>query len=540
MNALPVIQRELRVASRQRGTWHLRWAFAGAALVALAFGYFFPHFRPQDRGEVMLVCLGIGAFALSLLTGPFLTADCLSFEKREGTLGLLFLTPLNGPGIVVGKVVCHSAQVACAWLAILPCLFLPIMQGGVLWIEAVRLLTVLFTTMLLSLAVGVFWSAVSTEARTSVLASAVTMLGLVFLPWAPFFAREVFSMRWIQGDLPAVLSPMTSLVYAFENNFNNSGGSGRLSGAESFLLSLSLNGAVILALVAVSSVVLPAIWRRSEEGAKEASSTIKKRKSARSSAASARPRIELIVWPAQWLALRHLKEARWMKFLRWVVVLSFAATLSYSLANRGREEGFVTAFCAAYGLHLITRIQAVLTATRRLHDDRRSGALELLLVTPLPEADVVKAHHASVKHSLRPAYRTLLFLNIALQLAITLGANQLDTDDEIWFIFTAFFAGGLLVTLSDFRTLRWLALRAALRAQTQLRAAGVVFGLLMGLPWVAFGVTFLVAIQFNNAAEAAAIFWVWVLGCLAYNRILEGRARRWLKPGLRQRVAEVS
>jgi ABC-type transport system involved in cytochrome c biogenesis permease component len=34
----------------------------------------------------------------------------VSSEKREGTLGLLFLTPLTGMDIVLGKMACHSLQ----------------------------------------------------------------------------------------------------------------------------------------------------------------------------------------------------------------------------------------------------------------------------------------------------------------------------------------------------------------------------------------------------------------------------------------------
>ncbi|MCB1128990.1 MAG: hypothetical protein KDM81_21000, partial [Verrucomicrobiae bacterium] len=286
---------------------------------------------------------------------------------------------------------------------------------------------------------------------------------------------------------------------------------------------------------------LPTLWRKSEVGGSgEPSPGAGKWGSRRSAGREGRTRIERGAEPAQWLALQSQREGFWIKLLRWPVVLFFVIMLGYSLAERGHEEGFISAFCAAYALHLVTRIQAVLTATRRLHDDRRSGALELLLVTPLPEADLIKAHHASVKQSIRPARRMLLLLNLALVAAITLGGRQLDTDDEVFFIFSAFFAGGLLVTLSDFRTLRWLALRAALRAQTQPRAAGAVFGLLMGLPWVAFGVTFLVAIQFSHAEEAAVCFWLWVAGCLFYNRFLEWRVRRWLRPGLRKRVVESS
>ena len=40
--------------------------------------------------------------------GVFLTADCLSEEKREGTLGLLFLTDLRGHDVALGKLLATS------------------------------------------------------------------------------------------------------------------------------------------------------------------------------------------------------------------------------------------------------------------------------------------------------------------------------------------------------------------------------------------------------------------------------------------------
>ena len=43
------------------------------------------------------------AFILCLFAGVFLTSDSLSEEKREGTLGLLFLSSLLGSDIVLGK-----------------------------------------------------------------------------------------------------------------------------------------------------------------------------------------------------------------------------------------------------------------------------------------------------------------------------------------------------------------------------------------------------------------------------------------------------
>ena len=61
--------------------------------------------------------------------------------------------------------------------------FFLILLGGVVWNEVTRLLLVLLFTLLVSLACGVFWSTVTREARTAVLATTVTMILLTLLPW---------------------------------------------------------------------------------------------------------------------------------------------------------------------------------------------------------------------------------------------------------------------------------------------------------------------------------------------------------------------
>ena len=89
MTLLPMVERELRVAARRGGTYWNRLltpAMLGALLV----------------GKVMLQPLGTGfapsgvevfqtlatlAFVLCVLEGVWKTADCLSMERREGTLG---------------------------------------------------------------------------------------------------------------------------------------------------------------------------------------------------------------------------------------------------------------------------------------------------------------------------------------------------------------------------------------------------------------------------------------------------------------------
>src|SRR5438270_6085640 len=98
MTFLPIVERELRVAARKRATY---WSRSLTVLVALAIPVFMLMFfgtvgGPAGVGANLFSALTNVAFFCCILAGVFLTADCLSGEKREGTLGLLFLTDWKG------------------------------------------------------------------------------------------------------------------------------------------------------------------------------------------------------------------------------------------------------------------------------------------------------------------------------------------------------------------------------------------------------------------------------------------------------------
>ena len=63
-------------------------------------------------GQVLFSMLKWLCFAFACASGIFLTADCLSDEKRDGTLGLLFLTDLRGYDVVTGKIMATSLRSA--------------------------------------------------------------------------------------------------------------------------------------------------------------------------------------------------------------------------------------------------------------------------------------------------------------------------------------------------------------------------------------------------------------------------------------------
>ncbi len=106
-------------------------------------------------------------------------------EKREGTLGLLFLTDLCGHDVVLGKLVSTSAQGFYALLAAFPILALALMAGGLAPGDFWRALLTIANTLFLSLSAGLLVSSLSRDALKAMNATVVFVL---FLLWGPQLA----------------------------------------------------------------------------------------------------------------------------------------------------------------------------------------------------------------------------------------------------------------------------------------------------------------------------------------------------------------
>src|SRR4051812_12692098 len=131
MVLLPIVDRELRVAARRASTYWMRCV--AAMLVLIVFLVLLANGRGSmaQMGKHLLNAMGVLALGFSMLAGVFLTSDCLSEEKREGTLGLLFLTDLKGYDVVLGKLAANSLHAFFGLLAIFPVLGLSLLLGGV-------------------------------------------------------------------------------------------------------------------------------------------------------------------------------------------------------------------------------------------------------------------------------------------------------------------------------------------------------------------------------------------------------------------------
>ncbi|HEY3860697.1 MAG TPA: ABC transporter permease subunit [Verrucomicrobiae bacterium] len=171
----PVVQRELRATAR----WPLGpWLRAGGALCGVAVFCVLADTATQvGMGLELFENIHILLLWLICALVPALTADCLARERREGTLGLLFMTPLTAPGIVVGKTMAQVLRAVMLWLAMVPILTLPFLNGGVTWADVVVCLVAELCAAMLCLAAGMLASTL-TDNRALAFILAFLLMGI--------------------------------------------------------------------------------------------------------------------------------------------------------------------------------------------------------------------------------------------------------------------------------------------------------------------------------------------------------------------------
>jgi ABC-type transport system involved in multi-copper enzyme maturation permease subunit len=193
MTAWPIIIRELRTEARRPLNYWLRASIAG--LVSLIFCVLLWDQRePREvLGGRLFSWLNTALFSAIWILVPLLTADCISKEKREGTLPLLFLTPLRPLGIVVGKSLIHTLRSANLFLAVIPILALPFLLGGVNYKDALLALLLNIGSLWLALAAGLAASTLAKDLTRALVLSQV--LGLMFL--LIFMTVHFFIVLWL-------------------------------------------------------------------------------------------------------------------------------------------------------------------------------------------------------------------------------------------------------------------------------------------------------------------------------------------------------
>jgi ABC-type transport system involved in cytochrome c biogenesis permease component len=470
MRFLPIVDRELREGSRRRGTYWLRVRVAFQALLIGLAAYFINLLQPQVKlGAVLFWGLAGVSMIFCLLAGRRSTADCLSQEKREGTLGLLFLTDLKGYDVVLGKLVATSISGFYALVAIFPVLAIPLLAGGMTNGEFWRMVLVLVNTFFLSLAIGMFASAVSREHRA---AMAMNFFLAVLVMGVPAACEA-----WCEMKLHR---PVPWLFYSCPVfSFIRCGDVSHPGLAEDFWGSLAVSHGLAWMLTLLACWIVPRTW-----GDKPAPAPsrrwrwrdLNQRLSYGSQAKCAAFRQRALdVNAYYWLAARvRLKPVQVWLFLGSAAAWWFYGRLRTG-ANWMEQEIFIT---VGLILNSTLKLWIAVEAGQRLGEDRRSGAFELLLATPLTVGDFLRGQMLALRRQfLKP-----LLVVTCLEVVLVLRLSFSTTAD----LFTC--TAGICMLWADVVALTWVAMAAALTCKNQTQATSHTVVRILILPWVAYAI----------------------------------------------------
>lgn len=173
MIGLAVIERELRAVSRHALTYNLRVVGVLAFAAVLGTLWLSGSGRPGLGAFLFVQFHRILFFAIWCFV-PLMTADCISRERREGTLPLLFLTAITHRELVYAKGMVHGLRSLTLWLAVLPVFTICFLAGGVGWPEVVISALINLSSVCLALAAGILASS-KTRTWTRALAGAASV-----------------------------------------------------------------------------------------------------------------------------------------------------------------------------------------------------------------------------------------------------------------------------------------------------------------------------------------------------------------------------
>ena len=380
------MQRELREGARRPVNHRLRFLSAGVGTLLL-WNVVANSDKPSDQlGGWLFADLHTLLLGLIALIVPALTADGIAREKREGTLGLLFLTPLSAGGIVTGKALAQGLRAFTLWLAVLPILTIPFMTGGVTWFDAGSAVSLEFCAMVLCLAAGLLASSLARERNSAFLLAysfaafflflfSQLFLVILYVGWRGF---GVLKEGWVLWDWEAMSIFSGQIDFLGFAGWNGLAGYSAVFGKLWKLLCWVSPPVVLLIFFAVARF---AAWRVERSWQDKVASPRRESLLRRYCTPLFRRRYRRTMQrtldrnPIAWLQQYSWKA----RVSKWGLCLAFLLVgLGGARAASGPDRDLIhlASLLTLAGIYTFVGVSGFL-------DEKRSGALELLLVTPI-------------------------------------------------------------------------------------------------------------------------------------------------------------
>ena len=512
MTLLPIVARELKLAARRNSTY---WSRVTAALVGMLIVIAFvvtssySSIPSTQLGKGIFMVMAWVTFLFCLLAGTRITSDCISEEKRDGTLGLLFLTDLKGYDIIFGKLTATSLRAFHGILALLPVFALPLLMGGVSMREFLQTALVLINTLFFSLAVGIAVSTYNVDQRRS---AGTTLLFLLFitLMLPMIIGLMAPQMRPGQniGTVVMAVNPATSLVLVFARRMQNAS-----------LMFLGACAAVHFMAWCCLALACRAVGNTWQERptTKNKEKIITSLRSLRYGTVERRRslRRKLLATNAiYWLGNRDIWKLAWAR-----VLLGCLFAIWVWIWIRIGKDVFRFEFITGTVLFLMTLLKLGIAseAGTLFGENKRSGAMELWLSTRMGIEDLIQGQLLALRRIfLPPALAVIGFTVLLATLSFTFFPEQ--PTSLIPKVLTLL--AGIFMLIADLATLSWVGMWLGLIAKNAKTVPGSVCLRVLVIPWVLLGLV--------------TTIWAWVdwKTSLSFNLSFGQKVGLWFMAGI--------
>jgi uncharacterized membrane protein YhaH (DUF805 family) len=289
-----------------------------------------------------------------------------------------------------------------------------ILLGGVTGSNAFYMVLLRITTMFFSLSACILISSRSTEDKSAFIGSLGILAAFAFIPpilWKICFMVAPLAMPW-----NFLLYP--SLVYAYSALPATPVHAGAFLRSIGCLYILSIGFLLIAARNLEHSFKEKFVPAKSDTKLTDTNRFEQLDAKARKQPHSPRTIQMFDENPFLWLLHR---DSFYPRLMRMFTICIVVASVFGAVTLTARAPGMYGLFFiyGLYALHLIWKLLVTSHALRRLHDDHRSGALEILLVTPLPPDQMCSSQ---LLHTFRVFYGSALALWAAGLVGVSLRA----------------------------------------------------------------------------------------------------------------------
>ena len=201
----PLFDKELRISSRRRRNYYLRFAYVILLILFITGTWFsyqlsygslaYQKSRFAEIGKSLIATIVLFQFFAAQIIAVILLSNSISDEIYNRTLGVLMTTPINSLQIVIGKLFSKLLQIIILLSISLPVLAVIRVFGGVPWNYIISSFFITLTAAIFAGSVSLAFSIKNVHTYIVIIKTIFT-LGVIYV-FIPVLLAAVFGEQWL-------------------------------------------------------------------------------------------------------------------------------------------------------------------------------------------------------------------------------------------------------------------------------------------------------------------------------------------------------